>query len=174
MNLRTAYKTLDLKGSHISIFCDVAYALHYLHQHCPSIIHRDVSAPNVLLKALPHGGYRAKVSDFGSANLVKQSKTAGAGAIVYCAPEMFPSEDIMVRPQPQTTKVDVFSYGILLLEVVMREMPTPESRYDLLQRVKAQGDMYELIVQCTKPSPPERPTMADILNMLNRNHNIMM
>ena len=170
MNLRLAYKQLDLKDSRISVFCDVAYALHHLHQHRLSIIHRDVSAPNVLLKALPHGGYRAKVSDFGSANLVKQSKTAGAGAIVYCAPEMMPS-DFTVRPQPQTTKVDVFSYGVLLLEVLVQEMPTPESRYDLLQKVRAQQNMmYELIVHCTKTAPSERPTMSDILNRLNRGH----
>ena len=168
MNLRVAYKKINLQVSLVSIFCDIAYALHYLHQHRQPIIHRDVSAPNVLLKALPHGGYRAKVSDFGSANLVKQSKTAGAGAIVYCAPEMFPSEDVTRPPQPQTTKVDIFSYGILLLQVIVKEMPTPESRHVLFQRVKAQSNtMYELIVQCTKPSPSERPTMADILNKLH-------
>jgi serine/threonine protein kinase len=169
MNLRDAYAQVNLTDHHVSIFCEVAYAPHYLHQHRPSIIHRDISAPNVLLKALPNGGYRAKVSDFGSANLVKQSKTAGAGAIVYCAPEMFPSEDFTVPPQPQTTNVDVFSYGVLLLEVTVQQMPTPESRYALLQRVKTQwNSVYELIVHCTKPLPTERPSMADILNKMNR------
>ncbi len=57
MNLRDAYARVNLEDSLISILCDVAYALHNLHQHRPSIIHRDVSAPNVLLKALPHGTY---------------------------------------------------------------------------------------------------------------------
>ena len=165
MNLRAAYKDVDLSKNLISIFCDVAYALHYLHQHRQPIIHRDISAPNVLLKSSPPGFFRAKVSDFGSANLVKQSKTAGAGAIVYCAPEMFPNEDITVPPQPQTTKVDVFSYGILLLEVLSKEMPTQEIRYAMLQKVRR--EWYELIVHCTKPSPSDRPTMADILRRLN-------
>ena len=169
MNLRDAYKRkLDLSDSLVSIFRDVAFALHYLHQHCQPIIHRDVSAPNVLLKSLPNGAYHAKVSDFGSANLVKQSKTAGAGAIVYCAPEMFPKEDISVPPQPQTTKVDVFSYGILLLEVMCKEMPTMENRHSLLQRIKRElKTIYDLIVHCTKVSPSDRPTMANILNQLN-------
>ena len=169
MNLRDAYKKVNLSPSLISIFCDVAYALHYLHQHSQPIIHRDVSAPNVLLKSLRSGGYQAKVSDFGSANLVKQSTTAGAGAIVYCAPEMFPNEDITAPPQPQTTKVDVFSYGILMLEVIVKEMPTPSTRYTMLQQVKGKWTlMYELIVQCTKPLPCDRLAMADILNKLNR------
>ena len=169
MNLRDACKKVNLSPSLISIFCDVAYALHYLHQHSQPIIHRDVSAPNVLLKSLQSGGYQAKVSDFGSANLVKQATTAGAGAIVYCAPEMFPNEDISVPPQPQTTKVDVFSYGVLMLEVVVKEMPTPSTRYAMLQQVKGKWTlMYELIVQCTKPLPCDRPAMADILNKLNR------
>ena len=169
MNLRDAYKKVNLSPSLVSIFCDVAYALHYLHQHSQPIIHRDVSAPNVLLKSLQSGGYQAKVSDFGLANLVKQATTAGAGAIVYCAPEMFPNEDITAPPQPQTTKVDVFSYGILMLEVIVKEMPTPSTRYAMLQQVKGKWTlMYELIVQCTKPLPCDRLAMADILNKLNR------
>ena len=164
MNLRDAYKSVDLSSSLISLFCDVAYALHYLHQLHQPIIHRDLSAPNVLLKSLPNGSYQGKVSDFGSANLVRFGKTAGIGSIVYSAPEMFPNEDISVPPQPQTTKVDVFSYGILLLEVLSKEMPTPERRYALLQ--KAPRQWSELIVHCAKPSPSDRPTMADILNKL--------
>ena len=117
MNLREAYSKVSLGRNHIPIFRDIAYALHYLHQHREPIIHRDVSAPNVLLESLPNGIYRAKVSDFGSANLAKQSVTAGAGAIAYSAPEMFPQGDFSSPPLPQTTKVDVFSYGVLLLEV---------------------------------------------------------
>ena len=170
MNLRAAYNAKDLSSQLLSIFCDVAYALHYLHQHREPIIHRDISAPNVLLKSLPGGSYRAKISDFGSANLVKQSKTGGVGAIVYSAPEMFPSEGIAAQPQlpKQSPKVDVYSYGVLLLEVVVKEMPSQDTSYALLQKVKGQwSTMYELIVHCTKRSPSDRPTMADILKQLN-------
>lgn len=91
MNLRRAYQIKSLVGSSkIPIFRDIAYALHYLHKHEDPIIHRDVSAPNVLLEALPNGLWRAKVSDFGSANLAKRARTAAEGAIVYAAPETFP------------------------------------------------------------------------------------
>ena len=108
MNLRTAYENENLsQATMASIFCDVAYALHYLHKQTTPIIHHDVSAPNILLKKLPNHFYRAKVSDFGSAILARQSTTAGAGAIIYTAPEMFPQEDLMAEPPEQTVKVDV-------------------------------------------------------------------
>ncbi len=169
MNLREAYSRVSLGRNHIPIFRDVAYALHYLHQHREPIIHRDVSAPNVLLESLPNGIYRAKVSDFGSANLAKQSVTTGAGAIVYCAPEMFPHDDFSTPPLPQTTKVDVFSYGVLLLEVILKEMPTTDTRYSMLQRAEKQWrKMYDLIVLCTKRLPMDRPTMSEILNRIIR------
>ena len=86
MNLRTAYENGHLQNTNkLLIFHDVAYALHYLHEHEEPIIHRDVSAPNVLLEALPGGTWRAKVCDFGSANLAQLSWTLGEGAIIYTA-----------------------------------------------------------------------------------------
>ena len=79
INLRQCYLQSRLQAcSRIPVFLDVAYALHYLHDRQEPIIHRDISAPNVLLKALPNGLWRAKVSDFGSANLARHSVTAGA------------------------------------------------------------------------------------------------
>ena len=169
MDLREAYARKSLERSTmLSIFCDVAYALHYLHDQREAIIHRDISAPNILLKILPNGLFKAKVSDLGSANLVTQSKTAGAGAIIYTAPEMFP-QDISSAQPPQTTKVDVFSFGILLLEVVSKAIPTTDIRHSLLQSLKAKWErIYDLIVHCTKQSPSDRPTMRIILNILNR------
>ncbi len=109
MNLRFAYKKIAFtKDQMMDIFQDIAYALHY------PIIHRDLIAPNVLLNSLPQaqGQYVAKVTDFGSANLEKLSKTSGEGAIIYSAPEMFPPTDRRVsRHVKQTVKVDSFSYG---------------------------------------------------------------
>ena len=167
-DLRTAYKHEHFSEFKMaSIFCDVAYALHYLHEQTTPIIHRDISAPNILLKKLSNQFYRAKVSDFGSANLAKLSITAGAGAIIYTAPEMFPQEDLMADPPEQTVKVDVFSFGIVMLEVVCREMPVPEKRRAFLQTCETQWRfIYDLIQQCTKPDPDDRPTMRKILQYI--------
>ena len=172
MNLRMAYTTEKLEqATMLSIFGDVAYALHYLHEQIDPIIHRDVSAPNILLRKLPNHLFHAKVSDFGSANLAKQSKTAAAGALIYTAPEMFPQEDIMVNPQEQSVKVDVFSYGIVLLEVVCGEMPAIEKRSMLLRSCKLiWKEVYDLILWCTKKTALDRPTMRETLYSLHQIH----
>ena len=127
MNLRQCYERgqLQVSGT-MPIFLDVSYGLHYLHDRQEPIIHRDVSAPNVLLQALPNGMWRAKVSDFGSANLARLSKTAGEGAIIYTAPEAFPQTDLDAPEIPHSTKIDVFSFGIVMCEVITAQMPKPE------------------------------------------------
>ena len=170
MNLRTAYENGHLQSANkLPIFCDVAYALHYLHEHEEPIIHRDVSAPNVLLEALPGGTWRAKISDFGSANVARLARTLGEGAIIYSAPETFPNTEPHARPLPQTTKIDIYSYGILLCEVVTCQFPDPAQYHDMLQQVQINWQfMYDLIVLCTKRNPDERPTMLQVVDELNK------
>jgi len=169
MNLRTAYENGHIQNPNkLPIFRDVAYALHYLHGHEEPIIHRDISSPNVLLEALPGGTWRAKVSDFGSANLARFAQTLGEGAIIYAAPETLPNADPEVRRPPQTTKIDVYSYGILLCEVVVCQFPDPVKYHDLLRQVQSQWQfIYDLIVSCTRNDPEKRPAMLQILDKLN-------
>ena len=101
----------------LSILRDVASALNYLHCHHDEIIHRDGSSSNVLLEVKGHNQWRAKLSDFGSANLSQLSETIGPGAMLYTAPEV---------PKVQTTKMDVYSYGILLCELLTNQFPLSE------------------------------------------------
>ena len=170
MNLRTAYENNHLQHPNkLPILRDVAYALHYLHEHEEPIIHRDVSAPNVLLEAIPRGTWRAKVSDFGSANLARLSQTLGEGAIIYSAPETYPITDPQVVPPSQTTKIDVYSYGILMCEVVTCQIPDSLKYLDMLQQIQTEWPfMHDLIVSCTKRNPDERPTMLTVLDTLNK------
>ena len=69
------------------ISLDVARALSHLHQKQPSpIIHRDISSANVLLwRQAEH--WRGKVSDYGTANFMRQTTTVSPGAMIYSAPE---------------------------------------------------------------------------------------
>ena len=64
--------------------------------------------------------WKAKLSDFGSANWASQASTLGEGAVACIAPEAFPGEE---KNSPQTVKIDVYSYGILMCEVTLRKFP---------------------------------------------------
>ena len=142
-----------------SISLDVARALNYLHlMHPDPIIHRDISSANVLLEPGPNNSWRARVSDYGSANFLQQLRTAGPGNPTYAAPEAG-------NPSQQSPKMDVYSYGVLLLEMCSRRFPNPEECEALLQRVQ-QPAMVALIRQCMEREPMRRPTISDIIRQL--------
>ncbi|KAL5467172.1 hypothetical protein EMCRGX_G031364 [Ephydatia muelleri] len=152
----------------MDIFRDVASALCYLHGLEEPIIHRDVSSANVLLKAVTKGEWKAKLSDFGSANWAKEASTMGEGAIVYTAPEAYPVHpSLNVKLPPQTTKIDVYSYGILLCEVALREFPDPATLHEMKAKMKAKHPiLHSLVLKCTENEPEQRPTMSIILERI--------
>ncbi len=163
-DLRQTYKKNALSQDQmLSIFKDIAYALHYLHEFREPLIHRDLTPPNVLLKSLPNDKYLAKVSDFGSSNLAKLASTGGEGAIMYSAPEAFPDSKLK-----QTVKLDTYSYGVLLCEVVNRKLPSSVNWSELVDSVAGKWrSLHGLVVRCIdKHNPAERLNMAEILNYL--------
>ena len=100
----------------ISIGLDVARALNYLHLMRPHpLIHRDISSANILLEPLPNSRWRAKVSDYGTVNLQENLATVGPGSPCYAAPE---AND----PTQQSPKMDIFSFGALLMEMLSGEL----------------------------------------------------
>ena len=171
MNLRQAYKQNQLRpGDRLSIFMDIAKALDYLHQRYEPIIHRDVSAPNVLLQRMPNNQWKGKLSDLGSANFLQQAQTMGEGAIVYSPPEVIPQPFALdTEPPPQTVKIDVYSYGIVVCEVTTSRFPSQENYREMFRQVQRDHpQVYELIVQCTKRDPSDRPSMAEVLVKLGK------
>ena len=84
----------QLHSSQITpILVSIACGLNYLHKTTPNpILHRDISSANVLLNPLPDNQWHAKLSDFGSANFMRESHTVGAGNPSYAAPEAFRPE----------------------------------------------------------------------------------
>lgn len=169
INLRKAYETGRLGDARLTtMFRDIACALNYLHNHCQPIIHRDVSSANVLLEGIVTG-WKAKLSDFGSANVEKFSKTLGEGAFVYAAPEMFPQAPGIKRP-PQTPKVDVYSYGVLLCEVSLKKLPEDsEEVHGMVEQVRSKWPyMHKLISSCIAWNHADRPTMAAVIQDLNK------
>jgi len=144
-----------------SISIDVARALNYLHLMQPDpMIHRDVSSTNVLLNPLPSSGWRAKVSDCGSVNYLQHLKSAGPGNPTYAAPEAN-------VPKLQSPKMDVFSYGVLLLEMWSQRLPDVKERAAYLHRVQ-QPALRTLIQYCLEHQPEMRPNMYQVLEHFER------
>ena len=97
-----------------SILDDVARGLLYLHSHSPQIIHRDLTAKNVLLTSL----FAAKITNFGNSRIVNQQPDQLArtlsrfpGTLVYMSPEA------LEAPSCYGPSLDVFSFGHLTLFV---------------------------------------------------------
>ena len=147
----------------LSISLDVACALNYLHLFKPHpILHRDVSSANVLLQPMGggHGGLRAKVSDYGSANLQHLIiRSVNPGGPLYAAPEA-------ANPREHSPSMDVFSYGVLLIEMITRRIPLPEERVGLIDGIR-RVSFKSLVQRCLIVEYRHRPTMNDIITELN-------
>ena len=78
-----------MQEENVILALDIAKGLNYLHLSRPKpIMHRDISSANVLLWRRDDS-WRAKLSDYGAANVMRKSMTANPGAIIYSAPEAF-------------------------------------------------------------------------------------
>lgn len=166
----------------------IARGLLYLHEECyTQIIHCDIKPQNILLDDY----YNARISDFGLAKLLtldqSHTSTAIRGTKGYVAPEWF-------RNMPITVKVDVYSYGVLLLEIIClrRSVDNEISKvdkailtdwaYDCYQErtvralvendLEAMDDMSLLqrfvmaAIWCIQEDPSHRPTMRRVTQML--------
>ncbi|XP_018422380.1 PREDICTED: mitogen-activated protein kinase kinase kinase 13 [Nanorana parkeri] len=90
----------------------IASGMNYLHLH--KIIHRDLKSPNVLVTHTD----TVKISDFGTSKELsdKSTKMSFAGTVAWMAPEV-------IRNEPVSEKVDIWSFGVLLWELLTGEIP---------------------------------------------------
>ncbi|KAK8629313.1 hypothetical protein V6N13_078157 [Hibiscus sabdariffa] len=177
---------LDWPTRH-KICTGIAKGLAFLHEESRlKIVHRDIKGTNVLLDR----DLNPKISDFGLAKLHEEEKThistRVAGTIGYIAPEYALWGYL-------TNKADVYSFGILALEIVSGEPNMsygPENKHTCLldwacnlqqngkllelvdeklgtefNKVQAEG-MVKIALLCTNGSPSLRPTMSEVVGML--------
>ncbi|TVU32333.1 hypothetical protein EJB05_24058, partial [Eragrostis curvula] len=165
----------------LEIIRGVAKGVAYLHGLSNEVIHRDLKPSNILLD----DNWRAKIADFGTAKLfvVDQSDPTIIQTAGYTAPEY-------ILEQCLTLKCDVYSFGVILLEVVSgkrnRNSPTflpnaweswnQHKINELLDPAVAQPGP-ELLLElkryvqvgllCVQQLPDDRPAMSDVVTMLN-------
>ncbi|KAL3349920.1 hypothetical protein AABB24_022798 [Solanum stoloniferum] len=117
----------------LNIAIGAARGLQYLHDLVsPPIIHRDIKSNNILLD----GNLNAKVSDFGLSRFLGERghiTTQFKGTMGYMDPEYYMTNQL-------TEKSDVFSFGVVLLEIVTGKVPIDKGRY-IVKEVKDAMDM---------------------------------
>lgn len=149
------------------IALDVARGLEYLHGK--GMIHRDLKSLNILLDE----NYRAKICDFGMARIKSEGpKTGLIGTAHWMAPE------VLLSAPDYDQKVDVYSYGIFLWELLTGDMPYKDMKQSQITVGVTMENMrpplpengpsriIELIQSCWHNSPSERPTMSRVVAML--------
>ena len=169
-----------------SVLHDVARGLVYLHSLTPPIIHRDLTAKNVLLNS----AMVAKLADLGVARIVDirqgqlaASLTQAPGTIVYMPPEALEAD------ANYDTKLDIFSFGNLALFTLTQVFPVLkaptyldhsnwrriarseiERRADYIQQIRdtlgQQHVMVIIVEQCLKDFPEYRPPIEEVVQQL--------
>ncbi|CAA6670694.1 unnamed protein product [Spirodela intermedia] len=186
---RRPSETLDW-ARRVRITRGVVSVLIYLHQECEQqVIHRDIKTSNIMLDA----HFNARLGDFGLARLMDHDKspdcTLTAGTMGYLAPEY-------VQYGKATEKTDVFSFGVVLLEICSGRRPIEKLAVDsgdmvnlvdwvwnlysnnkLLEAadpsLKGEFDGDEMVrlllvgLSCVNPNSGERPSMRRVLRILN-------
>ncbi|XP_058780559.1 LRR receptor-like serine/threonine-protein kinase RGI2 [Vicia villosa] len=175
--------------SRFRIALGTAQGLSYLHHDCkPRIIHRDIKSNNILIDH----EFEAHVGDFGLAKLIDISKSKSVSAVVgsygYIAPEYAYTMKV-------TEKCDVYSYGVVLLELLTGKKPIQsldqcggdlvtwvtnhinkyslkldiiDAKLDLLDEIDVAQifDVLKISLLCTDAYPSRRPTMRKVVAML--------
>ena len=165
-----------------AILHDVALGLYHLHSQTPPIVHRDLSANNVLLTP----NMTAKISDLGVAKILNLTPlqvsrmTRAPGTLAYMPPEA-------LSEQPRyDTRIDEFSYGVLMIHILSGQWPFPceavrvnprnraellplseaERRNRYLQNIGNAHPLMGLILRCVSNDPEQRTRAAEIVQQV--------
>ncbi|XP_072983153.1 probable serine/threonine-protein kinase SIS8 isoform X2 [Typha latifolia] len=151
---------------------DVAKGMNYLHTSHPTIVHRDLKTPNLLVDK----NWVVKVCDFGLSRLQHHtflSSKSTAGTPEWMAPEV-------LRNEPSNEKCDVYSFGVILWELATLRMPW--SGLNPMQVVGAVGFqnrrldipkevdpmVAKIISDCWESEPNKRPSFAQLMSPLKQ------
>ena len=155
----------------LQICLEIVRGLRFLHTHTPPIIHRDLTDKNVMLGK----DGLVKIGDLGQsrlkANNAEYFSTAQPGAIPFMPPEA------MQEQSHYNEKLDIFSLGVLMLEVATQQPPRVRlvgigtvkeivRRREDLSKLEEYHPLKPLILSCLKDDPKERPDIVTVHTQL--------
>ncbi|XP_058078660.1 serine/threonine-protein kinase STY13-like [Magnolia sinica] len=111
---------------------EIAKAMQYLHGQMPKVLHRDLKPSNIFLDDAMH----VRVADFGHARFLREGEkahTGETGTFVYMAPEV-------IRVEPYDEKCDVYSFGIILNELITGQYPYVDTDYGPFEIAREVGN----------------------------------
>lgn len=167
--LHRSKQVLDIKRR-LKMALDVARGMNYLHRRHPPIMHRDLKSSNLLVDK----NWTVKVGDFGLSKLKHATfltAKSGGGTPQWMAPEV-------LRNDPSNEKSDVFSFGVILWELMTVSIPW--ANLNALQVVGVVGFMdrrldipegldpriLSTITDCWQTKPEFRPSFQDIIQRM--------
>lgn len=165
------------RSEYLSIARDIASGLQFMHKR--NLVHRDLKPANILFSASWH----AKIVDFGvSREVSNRQMTVNIGTLLWSAPELMSESPAssLARLTTYTTSADIYSFGIILHEMLSRELPYTDIDSNWEVRVKVRdgtlrppldpewpSELCTLMKWCWFSDPNGRPTASDILELLN-------
>jgi len=151
---------------------DIANGMSFLHSAKPPIVHRDLKSPNVLLASTDYNApVVAKVSDFGLSGAMSTVSSAEVANPRWLAPEIMNFQEF-------TEAADVYSYGVILWELLTRVDFFAEVSFNSQIEINVKNGMRPpipsdcptryaaLVNRCWAQEPSERPTFKDIVFLL--------
>ena len=147
----------------VNLCLDITFALAYLHSQ--QIVHGHLTSNNVLLV-----GTTAKVAEFGLSKLLDTQSSV-------TQPDLYLPPEVRVTHQ-FSEKSDIFSLGVLLIQIVTREAPTPtpqqqpvplsevDRRQQHIQKIASTHPLRDIALQCLKNTAMERPTVKKVVTKL--------
>ena len=160
----------------LSLCLDIADGCNYLHTRTPPIIHRDLKSHNIFIQESSYGNYVAKIGDWGSARAValadhkSKTMTRGIGTACWLAPEV-------INSGHSSMGSDVYSYGIILWEVMTRkevyagltaeQIIAKVANSTLRPALTPNLPLRDVMAGCWAQSAQSRPSFAEIVQTLS-------
>ena len=167
----------------LTILNEVCLGLRYLHSRNPPIVHRDLTPRNVLLGR----SLEAKITDLSVAKMIesdnKNMMARNPGTTNYMPPETTGKSPVYGPP------LDIFSYGVMTLHVVIQSWPEPTSfkslfnrntnTWEILSEVKRRqeyldrmiggaADLKSFVISCLDDNPENRPSLPQVSTTMQK------